>query len=169
MNPARILASMTPVFAAALLGALANMPVSLTGGMLPSPVLSLAPVFFWTLLRPDLMPPVAVLALGLWEDFLSGGPPGLWACGFLAAYALADRQRDTFAGLTGLGAVVGFAAAMSVAAGVAYFLDAIVYQRLPPPGPLIVQSLVTVILYPPLGVVLGWVHRGFVGALRHDD
>ena len=51
------------------------------------------------------------------EDLFSGGPPGVWAASFVAAYALVDRQRDTFAGLSGIGAILGFAAAMLVGVG----------------------------------------------------
>src|SRR5687768_8811286 len=94
MNPARILASLTPVLLAILLVIVANLPVSVTGGLVPAPLLALAPIYFWVIVRPGLMPPIAVLLIGLFEDLLSGGPPGIWATGFLAAYGLADRQRE---------------------------------------------------------------------------
>ena len=61
------------------------------------------------MVRPDLMTPFWVFLLGVLEDFLSGGPPGVWAASFLAAYFLIDRQRDMLAGLSGLGAIIGFA------------------------------------------------------------
>lgn len=168
MSPARILASLTPVLLAVFAAILANLPVSVTGGLVPTPLLALAPIYFWVLVRPDLMSPFAVLTLGLIEDLLSGGPPGLWAAGFLAAFALADRNRDAFAGLSGIGAVLGFAAAMFAAAGVTFVLGAVIYGRLPPMAPLLLQSVVTIIFYPLLAVIMGWVHRNWVGAQRSD-
>src|SRR5260370_31313713 len=110
-HPFRFLSSALPVGLALLLVMLANLPVSFTGGVLPAPVLALAAVYFWVLVRPDLVPPFAVLMIGLMEGLLSGRPPWLWAAGFLAAYALTDRQRETFAGLAVRGAPTGFAGA----------------------------------------------------------
>jgi rod shape-determining protein MreD len=123
-------------------------------------------VYFWGLVRPDLMPPFVVLAIGLLEDMLSGGSPGVWATGFMAAYALVDRQRDALAGLSGIAAVVGFAAAMGLAAAATFVLTWIMYLRFPPLGPLLLASVVTVVFYPPVAVVLGWTHRRAVGAIR---
>jgi rod shape-determining protein MreD len=152
-----------------LLVMLANLPVSFTGGVLPAPVLALAAVYFWVLVRPDLMPPFAVLLVGLMEDLLSGGPPGLWAAGFLAAYALTDRQRETFAGLAGAGALLGFAGAMLLAGATAYVLASIIYVRLPPLAPLLLESVSTVVFYPLVAFSMGWVHRRIVGPMRGGE
>lgn len=162
----RALSTSLPSVLAVLAVMLVNLPLSLTGGLLPAPQLALAPVYFWALVRPGLMPPVAALAIGLLEDLLSGGAPGVWAGGFLAAYAFADRQRDSLAGLSGAGAVLGFAAAMFVAAGVAYVLAALAYWRPPPIAPLLLQSAVTVAFYPLLVIVMGRLHRRFIGPGR---
>jgi rod shape-determining protein MreD len=167
--PVRVLASLTPVLLAALTSGIANLPVSITGGLMPAPVLVLIPIYFWALARPDLMPPVAVLLLGLAEDLMSGGPPGIWATGFLVAYALADNQRDVFAGLAGPGAVLGFAAAMFTAAGTAYLLVSLVYWRPAPLAGMLLESAVTVLFYPFIATMLAGVHRKFVGASRGDD
>jgi rod shape-determining protein MreD len=168
-HPLRLIGAAVPALLAVLLVMLVNMPVSLTGGLIPAPALALACVYFWVLVRPDLMPPVVVLALGLLEDLLSGGPPGLWAAGFLAALWLTDRQRETFAGLTGAGAVVGFAGAMLFAGAAAYGLDAIVYLRLPPLPPLLLESVSTVVFYPLIAISMGWFHRRIVGPMRSGE
>jgi rod shape-determining protein MreD len=169
MNPARILASLTPVLLAVLFVMIANMPVTMTGGLVPAPLLALIPIYFWAIIRPDLMPPVAVLIIGLFEDLLSGGPPGIWATGFLAGYSLADRQRDTFIGLSGLGATLGFAAAVFTAAGAAWLLASVVYWRPAPLASLMLESLVTVIFFPLLMIPLSWMHRHLIGSFRGDD
>src|SRR5258707_424557 len=105
-----------------LAGALiANIPISVLGGSVPAPLLALVPVYFWCLVRPDLMTPAVAFSIGFAEDVLSGGPPGVWTLAFVLTYALVARQRDSFAGLSGLAAVLGFAAAATIACIIAYF------------------------------------------------
>jgi rod shape-determining protein MreD len=162
----RTVGSILPCLSAVLLVLSANLPVSLSGGILPAPLLAITAIYFWGLVRPDLMPPFAVLLIGLMEDMFSGGPPGVWATGFMAAYGLVDRQRDNLAGLAGIFAVVGFAAAMALAAFATYTLTWIMYLRVPPVTPILLTSVMTVLFYPVVAVILGWVHRRAVGSIR---
>jgi rod shape-determining protein MreD len=112
------------------------------------------------------MPPVVALLLGLLEDLLSGGPPGLWATGYMAAYALTDRQRDIFGGLSGAGAILGFASVAFSALAAVFAVGSIVYWRLAPVGPLLLQGVITVAFYPLIAFPMVWTRRHFVGALR---
>jgi rod shape-determining protein MreD len=168
LNPPRFFAALLPVGSAVLLTLLVNIPLSLAYGLFPAPMLALAAIYFWALVRPDLMPPAAVLVIGLLEDLLSGGPPGLWASGFVAAYALADRQREILAGLSGAAALIGFAAATLLAATMAYVLTWIVYHQWPALAPLLLACVITVALYPLIAFPLGWTHRRVVGAMRGE-
>lgn len=162
------MAAITPFLCSLIAIALANMPVSLLGGIVPPPLFALMPVYFFCLVRPDLMPPALAFAIGILEDLFSGGPPGVWAASFVAAYAVVDRQRDTFAGLSGIGAILGFAAAMLIASFTAYIIVSIYYGMLPPIAPLIVEIAVSILFYIPAAVALGFVHRRLVGPLRGD-
>ena len=156
-------------FICALIGVIAaNVPVSVFGGTVPPPMLALMPIYFWCLVRPDLMPPFAVFVIGVMEDLLSGGPAGVWTFSFIAAYAVVNQERDSFAGLSGVGAILGFAAAMLVAGAAAYSIIAIYYWHLPPVAPIIVEIVVSVIVYIPVAYVLGVIHRRLVGPLRGD-
>ena len=163
-----IIGSAVPVVLAVLGVLIANLPLSLFGGLLPSPLLALMPIYFWALVRPDLMPPIAAFGIGVLEDLFSGGPPGIWAAAFVVSYVLVDRERDTFAGLSGMGAILGFAAAMGAAAATAYAIVAVYYWRLPPLALLLVEVASTVLLYIPGAAFLNWVHRRFVGAARSE-
>jgi rod shape-determining protein MreD len=165
-GPARLLAALLPFGVAVIFMVISNLPVSFTGGVLPAPVLVLAAIYFWGVNRRDLMPPMLVVALGLLEDLLSGGPPGLWTAGFVAAYAAIDRQRDSLMGLTDAGAVIGFFGIMVIAAGGAYGLAALVYLRLPPVAPLLVESVITVLFYPLLAIPMTWMQKHLIGASR---
>jgi len=157
-----------------LLGAfVANIPVSVLGGLVPAPLFALVPVYFWCLVRPDLMTPGIALMIGMAEDVLSGGPPGIWSLAFVLTYALLARQRDSFAGLSGLAAIMGFATAAAFACAVAYFSVAAFAlltpgAYLPPIPPILGELAMTVLFYPPSTLAVGWLHHRLVGALRGD-
>lgn len=150
---------------AAVLG---NVPITFLGGWVPPPLLAFMPVYFWCLVRPDLMPPPAALGLGAFQDLLSGGHMGIWAVSFVVAYAVVDRERDGFAGLAGLGAILGFAAAMLVVEFVAYLVAAVSYQRLPSLEPLLAMGAVSVLAYLPILGLLNLIHHRLIGPLRSD-
>ena len=164
----RFLSALVPFLCGVLAVLFSNLPLSLTNGLVPAPLLALVPIYFWCLVRPDLMPPLVAFTLGVLEDFFSGGPPGIWALSFIATYALVDRQRDAFAGLSGVGAILGFAAAMLAASVCAYLVAAFIYGRFPPVAPLSIEFAVSVLFYVPVAALLGWVHRRIVGPLRSE-
>ncbi|MGH6872734.1 MAG: rod shape-determining protein MreD [Rhizomicrobium sp.] len=164
----RTFAAIVP-FSFALLGVfLSNAPISLLRAAVPPPMFSLMPIYFWCLVRPDLMPAWVAFLIGVMEDFFSGGPPGVWTLSFVVTYALVDRERDAFAGLSGIGAILGFAAAMLVATLCGWLIGAFVYGRLPPLSMLAMQFAMSVIFYVPVALILGRVHRRIVGPLRSD-
>ena len=164
----RILSSIIPVTLGIIGVLIANFPVSFLGGWVPPPLLAFMPLYFWGMVRPDLMTPFWAFVLGLAEDFLSGGPPGVWAASFLAAYMLIDRQRDMLAGLSGLGAIVGFAIAALVACGTDYAISALYYWQLPSLAPVMAELAMTVLVYVFVVFLLGSIHRHLVGPLRSD-
>jgi rod shape-determining protein MreD len=169
----RNFAGLVPLFTGLLLVLIANTPISLLVGLVPAPLLALVPVYFWCLVRPDLMTPIAVMAIGLAEDILSGGPPGVWTLAFVLTYALVARQRDSFAGLSGVAAVVGFAGAALFACATAYLTVAALALlspngHVPPLLPIVSELAMTVLFYIPTVLVVGWVHRRLVGASRGD-
>lgn len=165
-SPLRLLVRLTPFLISILLVAIANLPISFTAGLVPAPALVLAAIFFWALMTPQLMPPAAVLLIGLTEDLLSGGPPGLWATGYIAAYILVDRQRKSFTELGAGGTWLAFAGAVLLSAVTAYALASAIYARLLPVAPLLLQGIVTVILYPVLERPFRWVDRSINRSLR---
>jgi rod shape-determining protein MreD len=167
MMGARLAAALVP-FVCGLLGVVfSNLPVTLFGGLVPSPLLGFIPVYFWCLVRPDLMTPAATFAIGILQDVMSGGPPGIWTLSFIVAYAVIQRQRDAFAGLAGVAAVLGFATATLIVCTVAYIATAALYH-LPPLGPIVAELAITVLFYVPGAFVVGSLHRRLVGPLRSD-
>ena len=164
----RVFIRFLPLLSGVFCAFLSNLPVSITGGALPPPLLALVPIYFWCLVRPDLMTPAAALTIGIAEDIASGGPPGVWTLAFVLTYALVARQRDSFAGLSGLVAVVGFGAAASTACASAYFTIAALYWHFPPLAPILSELAMTVLFYVPTVYVAGIIHHRLVGASRSD-
>lgn len=74
------------------------LPLRVFGLQLPEPVFALIPAFAWALIRPSILPPFALLVLGVFLDVLWGGPIGLWPMCLLSAYAPALAARRFLAG-----------------------------------------------------------------------
>ncbi len=168
MVGARILGALLPLGCGLLGVLLSNLPVTLLGGLVPPPLLGFIPIYFWCLVRPDLMTPAAAFVIGVFQDVMSGGAPGVWTLSFVVSYAIIQRQRDAFAGLSGIAAVLGFATAMLIVCACAYFTTAALYMHLPPLGPIVGELVVTVLFYVPGAFVVGALHRRLVGPLRSD-
>jgi rod shape-determining protein MreD len=164
----RIAASIVPVLLGLTGAVIANVPMTLLGGWMPPPLFALMPVYYWCLVRPDLVSPAWAFVIGVLQDLLSGGPPGIWAASFVAMFVVIDRQRDTFAGLSGWGAVIGFATATLVTCASAYVIFAVYYWNLPPLSPFVTQFALTVLFYVPAAFLLGFIHHHLVGPLRSD-
>jgi rod shape-determining protein MreD len=164
----RVLSSITPVACGLVCSLTSNFPISFTGGTMPPPLLALMPVYFWGLVRPDLMTPGWAFVIGLVEDIFSGGPPGVWTASFVATYALIDRQRDVFAGFSGIGAMLGFATAAVTTYLTAYLIVSLYHGQLGLVTPALGALAVTVLFYIPGAMVLGAIHRQIVGPLRSD-
>lgn len=164
----RVFGALVPLLCGLFGVFLANIPLSILGGAVPPPLLGLVPIYFWCLVRPDLMTPAAALTIGIAEDIVSGGPPGVWTLAFVLTYALVARQRDSFAGLSGLVAVIGFGAAASVTCASAYFTISALYWHFPPLAPILSELAMTVLFYVPTVYVVGIIHHRLVGASRSD-
>ena len=65
---------------------------------LPEPVFPLALAFAWAVIRPSVLPPFALLVMGLFLDVFWGGPQGLWPLCLLATYAAVLAVRRLILG-----------------------------------------------------------------------
>ncbi len=95
-------------------------PIRILGQALPQPVFPLALAFAWPLIRPSLVPPFALLVMGLFLDLFWGGPPGLWPLCLLAAYAGVLALRRLITGNDFVFVWAWYAAATLVAFGVGF-------------------------------------------------
>ena len=139
---------------------LSALPWPLPGAVAVSPLPALAAVYYWSVHRPELMPPLAVFLLGLVQDALGGGPPGLAALVLLLVHGLTRRWRRHVQRAPFALAWSGFILA-AAGAGAASWLAASLYFLTPVwPKPLIVQFTLNACLYPALAWMFGWVRIG---------
>jgi rod shape-determining protein MreD len=87
-----------PMLICVLATVLLATPLRVFGLALPEPVFPLAMAFAWAVIRPSILPPFALLALGLFLDVFWGGPQGLWPLCLLAAYAAVLAARRLIMG-----------------------------------------------------------------------
>lgn len=87
-----------PMVYALVLTAIFGIPFRIFGFQLPEPVFPMALAFAWAVIRPSILAPFAILAMGLLLDLFWGGPLGLWALCLLIAYGVALAGRSMMAG-----------------------------------------------------------------------
>ena len=73
-------------------------PLRVFGWGLPEPMFALVLAFAWAMIRPSILGPAALLAMGLFYDLFWGGPLGLWGLSLLIAYFTILLARPLLAG-----------------------------------------------------------------------
>jgi len=115
------LRSVTPFLMTVALILLGAMPLSMPIDVPITPAFGLMAVFYWSVYRPDLLPALAVFALGILQDLISGEPLGITAVIWLGTYGIVLNQRKIFLGKPFAMSWWGFAM-VAVAAGAARWL-----------------------------------------------
>lgn len=124
-----------------------------------APALTLVAVYYWTLYRPDLMPPAAVFAAGVLLDAVSGGLLGVSPLVLLLVYSLALTQRRFLLGRTFPAVWLGFLATAAIAATLHWLLQSTLHGLAIDPRRALAQALLTTLIYPLFAWLLGWTHR----------
>jgi rod shape-determining protein MreD len=131
-------------------------------GVMPAP--AIAAVYFWTLYRPALMPPLAVFLLGVLSDLLTGAPLGLHPLLLLLLHAVVLTQRRVLARQSFLLVWVVFATFASATLGLGWVLRALLAFRLLPVEPALYELALTVAIYPALSWLFVRVERSLAAA-----
>lgn len=124
------------------------LPLRFWGWGLPEPVFALPLAFAWAVIRPSMLGPVAVMALGLYLDFLWGAPTGFWAVCLLLPYGVVLGARSILAGQSQVMMWVWYALATVLALGTGYLFTMLSTRTSPDPVTVGWQFLATVVLYP---------------------
>lgn len=137
-------------------------PVRIPQYMAITPLLVLTSVYYWTIHRPDLMRPLAVFAIGLLQDLLSGAPLGLNALVLLAVHGVVVSQRRFFLASTFALMWFGFAMVLAGAAMLEWLVFT-AYNTTPMRADaVLVQVLLTLALFPVLAAVFIRIHQAFL-------
>jgi rod shape-determining protein MreD len=123
-----------------------------------APYLTLAAVYYWAVFRPDLFGYGAAFCLGLFTDIMTGAPLGLGALVLVAVLAVSVTQRRFFLGKPFHILWWGFALIAPVAMVLTWLLASIYSGMFLPIGPVLLQAVVTVALFPAVAWVLGRCH-----------
>jgi rod shape-determining protein MreD len=118
------------------------------GFALPEPIFPFLLAFAWPLIRPSVVGPVVLLALGLFEDYLYGTPKGFWALSFLGVYAGILATRHLIVGQD----VKVLAGWWAGAVSLAYFTDYLIICLCDGAAPSLIDSVmqlgITLALFP---------------------
>jgi rod shape-determining protein MreD len=134
-------------------------PVPIPGYALVVPLFSLCAVYFWSINRPQSLPPVAIFVLGLIQDSLAGTPFGLHAVMMLLTYGMVVSQRRFFIGKS-FGVIWwGFMLVALISIATAWLLASAASWHIVRPGPAGFQFLLTLALYPVAALFLTGAQR----------
>lgn len=137
-----------PALATAAVTVLLTTPIEIAGLRLPEPVLPLVLAFSWPLIRPSVLAPWVVLALGLFLDLLLGGPLGLWGVTLLAVHGIALLSRNLLAGQATAMLFAWYAGLVGFAFLLAYLIVSIRTGMMPSLLAVFWQALATLLLFP---------------------
>lgn len=123
-------------------------PLRIFGLQAPEPVFAIWPVFAWAMIRPSMLAPFVVLALGLFLDVFWAAPAGLWATSLLIAYGTVLAARNMMVGQSQPMMWFWFAAVTALTLGSGFFISLLKAQNSPNLTAVLWQFLVTIVLYP---------------------
>lgn len=119
-----------------------------------TPCLALIAVFYWSIYRPDRLPYTATFLLGLIQDLLSGSPVGLTSLVLLMVQGIVISQRRFFLGKSFLVVWWAFLLVAPAAALTGWAVSSLFFGSVLALGPVALQCLLAILLYPPLTWVL---------------
>lgn len=137
-----------PLVQCLILSVLFSLPFRPFGLSLPEPIFPMVPAFAWAVIRPSMLAPVGVLAMGLFLDILWGAPMGLWALSLLLVYGAALVGRGMMAGQSFPVMWAWYAAATALALGAAFLFMMVDAHATADPIAVAWQFLATIILFP---------------------
>lgn len=113
-----------------------------------APMLPMIGVYYWSLYRPDLMVASVAFGTGIVNDIVIGGPIGLSSLVFLTIQGMTASQRRFFHGKSFLVVWAGFALLAAGGVLIQLVCSAVIFNRTPLAGALLVEYMMTICLYP---------------------
>jgi rod shape-determining protein MreD len=148
-----------PASITVLLMLLTQAPLGLPEQAASLPAVALGCVWFWSLFRPDALPPPIVFLIGLLMDLLGYLPLGVGVFTLLAVHgvAVATRRSLSVRGVAWIWIV--FACVAAAASALLWLLVMLLTFRLLSPYPAIFIAILSVAIFPVLAVPFASAHR----------
>ncbi len=124
-------------------------PVKVFGLSLPEPVVPMALAFAWPLIRPSIIGPAALFALGLYLDLLWFAPLGMWGLSLLAVYGVILAMRQLIVGQETAVLFAWFGGCTLFAFLLAYLVMTLAAGLAPSALSLVWQILATLVMFIP--------------------
>lgn len=153
---------LVPTLTILVLALLSVLPLRFPDYAAVAPLLALAGIFYWTIYRPDLLPPAAVFLCGVTLDLLSGAPLGVAALVFLFARVLVLPQRRFFVDRLFPFVWGGFTLVAAVAIAFLWLLGSFFEGMMLDMRAAMLQWVLTVASFPAVAYLLMRVQRAFV-------
>jgi rod shape-determining protein MreD len=128
------------------------LPSRLPGFAAVVPLLPLIGVYYWSIYRPDLMPPAVAFGLGLLNDVIAGLPLGVSSLIYLLVQGMTASQRRFFHGKPFRIAWWGFGLVSSGAFILQWLLVSALVKHALEPRAVVFEFLMTLFFYP----LLSW-------------
>jgi rod shape-determining protein MreD len=144
-----------------LLMLLTQMPIGIYGQAELLPAVTMASIWFWSLARPDTMPPPLVFVIGLMVDLMGYMPLGVSAFTMLAIHGIATSARrplstHSFALIWLAYTLIAFTASILM-----WLLVMLLNFHLFPPNAALFQSVLAAAIYPVIAIPFSAAHRSF--------
>lgn len=124
-----------------------------------SPLLTLIPIYYWGVHRPDLMPFSVVFLVGVFHDILIGAPLGVHSFVYLVCHYLVIGQRRVLSAKNVLVLWWGFVVVTVLAVTLEWAVFTLLALTLMPVEPLAFRVLITSALFPLFGWIMIQLHR----------
>ncbi len=146
-----------------LLLALNLASTALPHAALLKPDLLLPAIYYWALYRPTLLPPVYTFFLGITVDLITGAPVGLYAASYVLVDWAISGQRRYLMGQSYPVIWLGFVSTALVIALMQWAAVGVINWSLGDIIPVLLKTLMTILVFPPLVVLLLLTHRVLPG------
>jgi rod shape-determining protein MreD len=123
------------------------------------PAVALGSVWFWSVFRPDAMPPPVVFITGLLMDLLGYLPLGVGVFTLLAVHGVAVKMRRPLALWGGVWIWIAYAGVAAAASLLIWLLVMLLTFRLLSPYPAIFIAVLAIAIFPLLAVPFAGAHR----------
>jgi rod shape-determining protein MreD len=157
-------ARLLPVGTTLLAAVISVLPVQIPGYAALTPVFTLMTAYHWTIYRPDLLPPVALFAVGLTEDLLAGSPIGVNALLLLLTRVAVLSYRRYFVNRNFPFVWTGFMLLTATAMMGLWALHCVLDLSLLDFRNAVIRAALTVAIFPLASFMLGRAQRAMMGA-----